>query len=163
MDAKGCMLDIYEAITDILRVFISSEIGTDVEFDNEVIAEYIGSANCRVHFWDSKTKEDIYKQFTDDVLNGYPVWDMVKLPEWTRKMVEKSFQAEQADALEKAKKKYRCLTCKYYYEKHTQLGVLRKCIHERCCVNTNPIGHRKGVLMQLRRVCKLYSRKDNMK
>lgn len=152
-------LDFYEAIIDVLTVFISTEIGAEVEFNNEVIARYIDSFDCRIHFWDAHTKEDVYKQFTDDILNGYPVWEMMKLPEWTRKMVEESFQAEQADALEKARKKYKCLTCKYYEEKHTQLGVLSKCTHERCCVNTNPIGHSKGVLMQLRRVCKLYDKK----
>ncbi len=45
-------LNIYEAITDILKVFIASEIGTDVEFDNKAISNYIDSFTCSVHFWD---------------------------------------------------------------------------------------------------------------
>ncbi len=153
-------LNIYEAITDILKVFIASEIGTDVEFDNKAISNYIDSFTCSVHFWDAKTKEDVYEQFTNDILNGYPVWRMVKLSEWTMKMVEQSFQSECDEAMERAKKKLKCLTCKYYSETQTQLGVIRKCSHERCCVNTHPIERSKGVLAELRQVCKLYSRAE---
>lgn len=159
MNKTHRQFDLYEAITDILAVFISSEIGSQVEFNNEAIAQYIDSFNCIAHFWDAKTKEDVYKQFTDDILNGYPVWRMVKIPEWTEKMIEKSFSIECFESREAYKKKYRCLTCKYYKEIETQLGILKKCMHERCGVNTHSCGHTPGILINLRRICKLYDRK----
>lgn len=162
-ETASAALDLYEVITDVLNVFISTEIGTEVEFDNDVIANYINSWSCATHFFDARTKEDIYQQFTDDILNGYPVWQMMKLPEWTKRMVEKTFAAEQADALEKAKKKYKCLTCKFYEENHTEFGVLRLCHNKECDVNKTdfrPVRRSKGVLQKLRCRCKLYERSD---
>ena len=158
-------LDFYQVITDILDVFIATEIGGAVEYNNEVIAAYITSLNCHLHFFDANTKEEIYQQFTDDILNGYPVWQMVKLPEWTKRMVEKTFAAEQADALEKAKKKYKCLTCKFYEEKKSELGTRRFCHNEKCDVNKgfgrfelNRFQRTKGLLRELRCRCKLYEK-----
>lgn len=158
MNSNSRPFDLYEAITDILTVFISSEIGGDVEFDNEAIAEYINSFACVADFWGHHSKEDIYEKFTEDILNGYPVWRMIKLPEWTLKMVEKSFNIECLEAEQRAKKTYRCLTCKHYCEVSTQLGALSKCKRERCSVNANPIGFSRGVLPQLRKVCRLYEK-----
>lgn len=154
-------LDLYEVITEVLNVFVSTEIGTEVEFDNEVIARYINSFDCALHFFEANTKEGIYEQFTNDILNGYPVWQMLKLPDWTRRMVEKTFATEQAEAWEKAKKRYKCLTCKFYKERRTIAGVLSTCAHERCSVNKaefRTVRRSKGVLKQLRKSCKLYER-----
>lgn len=126
MDAEIKYLTIYSAIRDILTIFADSEIGGEYEFNNEVISSYLKN-KAIVDYWECETKEDIYARFTKDVENGYPIWQMLILPEWTKNMVEKSFQEEMKQEEIKAKQTYKCLTCKYYKETITSFGVHRSC------------------------------------
>lgn len=111
-------LDIYNAIVDILRIFADTEIGGQYEINNAAVADYLNSFACSAHFFDENDKEAIYQKFTEDILNGYPVYKMLILPEWTMKMVKNLFERERQEEYAEACNKYKCLTCKYLSEKY---------------------------------------------
>lgn len=122
-------LIVFSAITDILRIFADTEIGGQYEFDYEKIANYLDSPKVHNDYWGCKTKEEIYQRFTEDIYNGYPVWQMLKLSPWTAKMVEKSFTDFCEQLYNDSCKKYKCLTCKFYLVIDTSLGPLDKCVY----------------------------------
>ncbi len=153
-------LNIYSAIRDILVIFADSEIGGEYEFNNDVIARYL-DGKAIVDYWECNTKEEIYERFTQDIINGYPVWQMLILPKWTKNMVEKSFQAEIKQKEIKAKQTYKCLTCKYYKEDITSFGVHQSCNKDKTTKENHQgreirfLPARKGPF-ELKKSCKYY-------
>ena len=120
-------LMVFSAILDILRIFADSEIGGQYDFDLNKISEYLNSLRMIKDYFECQTKEEVYKRFTNDIYNGFPVWRFLKLPDWTMNMVEKSFQNECQQEYKEMQKKYKCLTCKYYSAKMTQIGIYQEC------------------------------------
>ena len=117
----------YVAITDILKIFAETEIGTTAEIDNAAICQYLRSPQAISDYWEAKTPEDCYDVFTKQVEEGYPIWQLLKLPEFTRQQLEKEFQAEREREEAKRKKKYKCLTCKYLDITKTGFGDIYGC------------------------------------
>ena len=122
-------LMVFSAITDILRIFADTEIGGQYEFDFATIAAYLDSFKMATDYFDCSSKEQVYERFTADIYNGLPVWRMLKLPQWTADMVEKSFAVECQQEYKQACKTYKCLTCKYFEMRETEIGVYQKCRH----------------------------------
>jgi len=149
-------LNIYSAIRDILVIFADSEIGGEYEFNNDVIARYL-DGKAIVDFWECNTKEEIYERFTQDIINGYPVWQMLILPEWTKGMIEKSFAEEVNKEEEEAKKIYKCLTCKHFCKSTTRFGM-----HYSCKRPLKRMGMRepRSGPFELKKACKYYEVAD---
>ena len=158
MDFNEKALNIYNAIIEILTIFAESEIGGEYEFDNEVIANYLNT-KAFVDYFDCKTKEEIYEYFTNDILNGAPVFRMLKIPEWTRTMLEKSFEQTVSEERAKAEKTYRCLTCKYYKETHTSYGVALECKRPEKNPRFHSLTRREE--FRLKKSCKDYVKKSS--
>lgn len=129
MTARQLM--IYQAIEEVLGIFVETEIGTDIPFNNEVISDYLCSNGCIADYYAAKNLEECCAIFTEHILNGYPVWRMLELPEWTMAQMEKEFREELDREEEKRKKKYKCLTCKYYKETITGIGAFLECEKEK--------------------------------
>ena len=118
---------IYQAITQVLTVFAETEIGTNVNLNNEVICSYLNSDDSIADYFDAHTIDECFDIFTTQILNGYPVWRMLDLPEWTLQQLEKEFRDELDREEEEQKRKYKCLTCAYFSEIQCAFGVLREC------------------------------------
>jgi len=127
-------LTIYNAIIDILRIYADTEIGGQYEFNTEAIAEYLESFACGVNYFECKTPEQVYEKFTQDILNGYPVYEMLILPEWTRNMIIKEYKQEAIAAKHELERKYKCYTCEYFEEKYIEAfgGCVYRCNHKKC-------------------------------
>jgi hypothetical protein len=80
----------YQALVDIVTIFGETECGSS-ELDTERIAQYVSSVNFFEHTFDAATKEDIYDQITEEIINGFPIWRFLKCSDWTMKMFEKDF------------------------------------------------------------------------
>ena len=119
-------LQFYQAVVDIVKIFGETEIG-DCEVDEEAVANYVSSFKFVSDMWEAETKEDIYQKLTDDIINGWPVWQFLKVSDWTKGMLERSFAREAIEKRKRLEKKYKCYTCKYLEESETSLGTLRKC------------------------------------
>lgn len=120
---------IFLALKDILEIFAEQEIGTNCEIDVPKALEYISSFKFAIDTFTIKTKEEIYESITNDILNGYPIWQLLDIPEWTKNMLEREFAIKQAKIREKLIKTYKCYTCKYFKESETSIGVYRKCTY----------------------------------
>lgn len=133
-------LNIYNAIVDILRIFADTEIGGQYEINNAAVAEYLNSFACSAHFFDENDKETVYQKFTEDILNGYPVYKMLILPEWTMKMMKDLFERERQKEYTEACNKYKCLTCKYLNEKYIKTidDTLYQCFYQEESVSAEP-------------------------
>ena len=101
------------AIKDILEIFAEQELGCTYDLNIPVIIQYMNTSTFMVNCLEATTKEEIYQVMTDEILNGYPVWDLLIMPDWTKQMLERSFNIRIKQEEEKRKKKYKCLTCKY--------------------------------------------------
>ena len=124
-------LDHYEALIEILTVFTESEIGGEIKFNNERIADYLNSFGAAAATMDCQTVEDFCQSVTDDILAGYPIWRLLELPEWTLRMVEDTFSRDLAILRQEREKKYKCLTCKYLKVVNTEIGTFYECLYHK--------------------------------
>lgn len=118
-----------EAITDILKIFADTEIGGQYEINHQAICDYLDSLKFVHDYFECETKEDVYTTFTQDIYDGLPVWRFLILPEWTKNIVEKSFQDDCKHDFNELAKKYKCLTCKYHSVKQTSIGTMAECTY----------------------------------
>lgn len=116
----------YSAIVDIVQIFGEMEIGS-CEVDVEAVATYVSGYKFQSDFWGCSTKEDIYKKITDDILDGWPVWQFLKVSDWTKDMLERSFAKKIREERERLERTYKCYRCMHFEEIHTSLGVIEKC------------------------------------
>ena len=122
----------FQALIDIVQLWGETEIG-DCEVDVEAVASYINSDKFNLmDMWGIGADRDaIYQHITDDILAGFPIWQLLKVSDWTKAMLNRSFKAD-CDAQEaELKAKYKCYTCKYYSCRETALGRLEKCTRPR--------------------------------
>lgn len=115
------------AVKEILELFAEQELGSRCEINVPAVLNYVTSMKFINDTWGIETKEKIYQLVTDDILAGYPVWDLLIIPDWTRNMIEKEFQSEQQRLRLKLEETYKCFTCQYFYETETGLGILQQC------------------------------------
>jgi len=115
------------AIKEILELFAEQELGSRCEINIKATIDYIESFAFQNDSWGLKTKEEIYQLVTDDILSGYPIWQLLEIPEWTKNMLERDLLAYRKAERERLEKTYKCYTCKWFIENNTSLGTFRKC------------------------------------
>ena len=119
-------LRFYQAIVDVVKILGETEIG-DCEVDEEAVARYVSSMKFIGDMWGIVSKEEIYEKITEDIINGFPVWDFLKVSDWTKNMLERSFADQQIQERKRLEETYKCFTCKYLVEEETSMGIFRKC------------------------------------
>ena len=85
----------FAAVMDMAKLFAEQEIGYDVEVDIEAVAGYVESYGSAIDYHDYNgvldSKEAMYQRVTDDMIAGFPIWKLLKLSDWTKDMLERSF------------------------------------------------------------------------
>jgi len=123
----------FNEFKEIISIFGETEIGTN-EVDVEALAQYLSSNKFFVDLYNYDTQDidgiDLY--ITNLIENGFPVWRFLKISNWTKDMVEKSFTEECEQELDIMKKQYCCLSCNYYMVKDTPYGLLTRCTNKNC-------------------------------
>lgn len=125
-----------KAFVEFISVWANEEVGSGVEIDFIKLYRYVSNDNFFLENFDaSKADENealelALKKVEDMVLTGFPVWDYLKVPEWTKTMLEKTFKAETMAKREEATKKYPCLTCGYFSQSYFALGSIDECHNE---------------------------------
>ncbi len=152
----------FSALIDIAKLFAEREIGSDVEIDIEAAATYVNSFKFVVDYHDYNgvldSKESMYKRITDEIIAGLPIWQLLKLSDWTKSMLERSFAKKIQEAEEIRKKIYKCYTCEYLSVAKTSLGVFEDCKRPKDRKRDWRV-ERKGFEPQKK--CKYYVRKKN--
>ena len=116
----------FSAVCDIVQIFGETELGS-CEVDEEAVAEYTMSDHFIAHLFSCNSKEEVYEKVTEDILGGFPVWQFLKVSDWTRQRLEHTYATEQTRQWEALCRKYCCYTCKYYRSQDTGIGLLEKC------------------------------------
>jgi len=154
------------AIVDIIRIFADTEVGGQYEINYDEIANYLDSFKFATDYFECQTKEEVYERFTKDIYNGLPVWRWLILPEWTKNMVERSFNEECEAEYKKLCKQYKCLTCEHYEVHNTEIGVYYECRllkekerSKRMCERRHSL-KRDNEPFQLKKRCKYYEVKQ---
>lgn len=161
--------ELYSVIREIVQLFGEMEIGSGCEVDDEALASYITSNKYIVDFWGVNSKEEKQQKITDDILNGMPVWQFLKVSDWTKKMLERDLANEQEEAYRKLCRKYKCYTCRYMHTHETSFGDISECTyHPEDTSSASSKGRERRPDWKLRREafhpktrCKNYSRTIN--
>lgn len=115
------------AIKEILELFAEQELGSRCEINIKATINYIESFSFQNDSWELETKDEIYQLVTDDILKGYPIWQLLEIPEWTKNMLERDLAAYRKKERERLEKTYKCYTCKWFIEHNTSLGSFHEC------------------------------------
>lgn len=123
----------FNEFKEIISIFGQTEIGTD-EVDIESLTEYLETDKFFVDLFDYKTDDidAIDSYITELIENGFPVWRFLKISDWTKDMIEKSFKQECQEELKELQKQYLCFSCKHYLVKDTSIGLLVRCQNPNC-------------------------------
>lgn len=150
------------AIKDILEIFAEQELGCTYDLNIPVILNYMDSDRFVVNCIEATTKEDIYQLMTDEILNGYPVWDLLVIPEWTKKMLDKGFETKAKIEEENQKKKYKWLTCRSFEENETGFGTFCRCtFKEEKAQRTRHFELKRHGPFELKTICNNYVYDEN--
>lgn len=122
----------FKAMIDIAELWGNQEIGT-CEVNILELSKYCNSVNFNFDIWEvsGRTEEEIknnmYEFITNLILEGFPIWRMLKLSNFTKNMIEKTFENDMNKKYEELCKKYKCYTCVYYKKYITSFGSIEKC------------------------------------
>lgn len=162
LNARTLML--VQSITEVLQIYSEQEIGYSAEINLEKLEHYISSPATANTFWNANTMDDFKEIFTQEILNGEPVWLLLDIPKWTSDMLNREFAELLAEHDRKMKEKYKCLTCKYHSTVNTFLGDIHKCElvdkanREKYSKKKHILRPREPVGIQLKTRCKDYAK-----
>lgn len=151
LNADGKKMVYFNIFKDMIEVFGDQECGSS-KVDVIKLANYLSSDKFFVDTFSYSTEEDIQEYITNQILNGFPVWEYLVLTDWQRNMLEKSFSSEVRKEYEEAKKKYKCLSCKYYKVIDVSIGYYEECKNKQL----NHINRFKRDWFKLRKSCKYF-------
>ena len=115
------------AIKEILELFAEQELGARCEINIPAVLAYTSSLKFGVDSIEYNTKEEIYQLVTDDIIAGYPIWQLLNIPEWTRNMLEKELANKVIERRKYLEKTYKCYTCKWFDEFNGSIGTILDC------------------------------------
>jgi hypothetical protein len=116
-----------EAMIRFTEIFANEHLG-DCKVDIAKVIQFAESPAFKLRVaWECKTLDDYYKLVEEMVLEGFPIWEYLKISEWTKNILHKEFVNEVKTEEETRQKKYKCYSCEYFKETNTMLGTLYKC------------------------------------
>ena len=118
----------FNTFKEIIQIFGESEIGSS-QIDIDALIDYLSSDKFFNDSFDYNSEEEAQQFVTDYILDGFPVWRFLKCSDWTKKMLEKSFTEECAKEYNQMLQEYKCLSCKYFWQTNTSLGLYINCKH----------------------------------
>ena len=146
----------FNTFKDMISIFGQTEVGTG-EVDVQKLARYLESNKFFADSFTLNTEEQMQEYITQLIEQGFPVWMFLKCSDWTKSMVEKSFQQECKKERQEMEKMYKCLTCKYYFCSQTSIGLFEKCTYVPANKNTFLYSRPE---FKLHKTCKNYKKKE---
>ena len=120
------------AFIDFISIWGKTEISSDCEIDFPKLFAYVNSdafffKHLNIQF---TTDEEVYnlcmKEIEKETLDGFSIWDFLKIPQRLKDLFNKQLYEEQ----ELERKKYLCYNCKYLELDNTSLGEIPNCLNE---------------------------------
>lgn len=123
-----------KAFLQFVEIWAGEEVGSSAEIDFVKVFKYLQSE--RFFFQEFENTKDLpedklyeiaLKSVEQKVTGGFPIWEYLKVSPWTMNMLKVSFDKEAEAEFNANKKKYPCLTCRYFSLQHFTMGDLDKC------------------------------------
>lgn len=162
MEEKAFM--VMKAVLDVLEIYSEQEIGYRAEVSIERLTHYVNSMASQVAYSRANTVEECSEIFLNEILLGEPVWRLLEIPKWTADMLEREFAVIVAEREAVLKRKYKCLTCKYYKAVSTSLGLFEQCTYTPPEKGGSILKHRMTLEryrrrpLELKTKCKMYEK-----
>ena len=118
----------FNTFKEIIEIFGESEIGSS-QVDIDALIDYLSSDKFFNESFDYNSEEEAQQFVTDYILDGFPVWRFLKCSDCTKNMFEKSFTEECIKEYKQMLQEYKCLSCKYFLQTNTSLGLYINCKH----------------------------------
>lgn len=117
-----------EAFIRFLDIYAQTEIGEGFELDIMKIALHINSPQFENDdLYAIHSIEDAFRLCESLAVFGLPIWRFLRINEWQRQMLEKSYRQRLKAANEWAAKEKLCYSCIWYREEDTSFGFLQSC------------------------------------
>lgn len=148
------ILKFQSAIHEIVQIYGETELG-NCEVDDDAIAEFCASDRFWSDFYEFSTKEEIYERVTNEILNGFPIWNYLKVSDWTKNMLEKSYNNQLDNDFKELCKTYKCYTCKYFKLENTCFGMHEGCSYPK---KKDKMGKAKREIFHVKKSCVSYEK-----
>lgn len=96
-----------EAMIRFTEIFGNENIG-NCEVDISQVISFAETQQFQLMMsWDCHTLDDYYKLIEDMVLDGFPIWNFLKISDWTKDMMKREFQKvlQEQEELEQLERK----------------------------------------------------------
>lgn len=152
----------FKAFLQILQIWASENVGSDIEVDFDKLWEYVSSEKGVVRKLintDRDNSEDaLFELVEQDIIEGCPVWEFLVLSDWTKRMLEIEFSHTVAQAnIEYADymKQFVCPNCSDLVITETPFGTIYRCNSKERRLK---MPHSERVF-ELKKTCKFYKEK----
>lgn len=149
----------FSALCDVVKLFGDMELGS-CEVDISAVATYCKDFKFQTDLFEYNTKEEIYEKITNDILDGFPVWEFLEVSDWTKSMLEKSYLNKQKKKYDLLCKKYACMTCQYYNAEDTSIGVFEKCTLKESVMGRRDLRLKRTSSFRKKKSCKNYIKEE---
>ena len=163
MNSLKKQLSYFNTFINIIQVWGDQEIG-NCEVDVDKLSNYLSSLTFFTDTFELNFVSEFEENITQQLLNGFPVWNYLKISDWTKNMVSKSFKDDCEKEKEDLKKQFICLRdCKYYNSTQTEIGLFERCSFK-SSFESEMIGRKatnwetRRDCFELKRKCKNYER-----
>jgi len=112
------------AFVKFAEIWANNNIGSNIQVDYDRLISYVKSDKFTfLDGWQLDSLDDCFREIEEMLLDGFPIWQLFVISEWTSRMLEETF----AQDIKKAQEPFLCLTCTYFDTRETSIGTLSKC------------------------------------
>lgn len=126
-----------KAFVQFVEIWAGEEIGSSAEIDFVKVFRYLQSERFFFREFENTgdaTEDELYelalRSVEQKVILGFPIWEYLKVSPWTMNMLKVSFEKDAEEVFNVDKKKYPCLTCRYFSIERFSIGDKDKCSNE---------------------------------
>lgn len=119
-----------ECFIKFVEIYGQNELG-NCEVDIAKLGHYCEDMFFHLKHFRLSSIEEIYKNIEQKILDSFPIWEYLKVSDWTKDMLKRNFQDEQINKEKELKEKYICYRdCAYFNRKNTSLGPIERCHYQ---------------------------------
>lgn len=121
-------LNYYNAIVEFVEIYSSQHIGGNPEINIQAVASFMAQDSFMIEKladgFNHLNKDDLFKKLEEEVLNGFPIWRLLILSEWTMNMLERDF----VEYVENTQNDILCFSCGNFISEQTNYGLVQDCV-----------------------------------
>lgn len=147
----------FDAFKDFILIYARNNIGSRIEVNTKAIAEYISSFDYKIKInAENMTRNEIFEKLEEDLINGMPIWNFLKLTDWQVKFLSEELKETIIEKNKELEEKYICFRdCKYF----KNMGAFDKCKYPYTFKDENETGINIRILASVpKEECNFYKK-----